>query len=115
MSIPPIHQKNAFVAALSAASWSAASWARLPPHEPQLAWTLSASMIANPPPPNGSTLVMGGVLAFPAQLPAQPIAGGGLGSLDVLYGHASRGALLSYPPPQARPHHRHGRAGRTRG
>src|SRR5207253_1741930 len=53
MSIPPIHQKNALVAALSASSWS---WPRSEPVQlAQLTWTFKASMTANPPPANGST------------------------------------------------------------
>src|SRR5205823_11757664 len=58
-------QEAAFGAGLAAAAWSAASWARVPPHEPQLAWTLSASMIANPPPANGSTRSCAGNASTP--------------------------------------------------
>src|SRR5438046_8631414 len=53
MSTPPIHQKKALVAARSASSWS---WPKSEPAQlAQLTWTFNASMMANPPPANGST------------------------------------------------------------
>src|SRR2546425_8371622 len=64
MSTPPIHQKNALLAAASASSCSWANWDKF--------WQLEhvtsgfrSCMIANPPPPNGSTRFCAGKASTP--------------------------------------------------
>src|SRR2546426_6943986 len=66
MSMPPIHQKNALVAALSASSWSWANPADV--QLEQLTWTFRASMMANPPPANGSTRSCAGKASAPTMI-----------------------------------------------
>src|SRR5947207_5240400 len=66
MSTPPIHQKKALVAARSASSWS---WPKSEPAQlAQLTWTFNASMMANPPPANGSTRSCAGKASTPTMM-----------------------------------------------
>src|SRR6266568_2030926 len=67
MSTPPITQKNALVAAFSASSWSCAASDKLA-QLPHVAVGLSSSMIAKPPPPNGSTRSCAGKASTPAMM-----------------------------------------------
>src|SRR6266705_2268628 len=67
MSMPPITQKNALVAAFSASSWSWAASDKLA-QLPHVAVGLRSSMIAKPPPPNGSTRSCAGKASRPAMM-----------------------------------------------